>query len=58
LLEGVGKTSNLSAAGKLVRASIAKQDMLLTASQKKELEGWTKSSKVALFSDPCDSCLC
>ncbi|KAL0055154.1 hypothetical protein WJX82_007861 [Trebouxia sp. C0006] len=43
---GVGKTSNLSAAGKLVRASIAKQDMLLTASQKKELEGWTKSSKV------------
>ena len=54
----MGKTSNLSAAGKLVRASIAKQDMLLTASQKKELEGWTKSSKVALFSDPCDSCLC
>lgn len=43
---GVGKTSNLSAAGKLVRASIAKQDMLLTASQKKDLEGWTKSSKV------------
>ncbi|KAA6427633.1 MAG: RNA polymerase II C-terminal domain phosphatase-like 3-like, partial [Trebouxia sp. A1-2] len=43
---GVGKISNLSAAGKLVRASIAKQDMLLTASQKKELEGWTRSSKV------------
>ncbi|KAL0023785.1 hypothetical protein WJX77_004859 [Trebouxia sp. C0004] len=43
---GVGKTSNLSAAGKLVRASIEKQDMLLTASQKKELDGWTKSSKV------------
>jgi len=57
LSEGVGKTSNLSAAGKLVRASIAKQDMLLTASQKKELEGWTKSSKVALSGNICDNCL-
>jgi len=58
LFEGVAKTSNLSAAGKLVRASIAKQDMLLTASQKKEMEGWTKSSKVALFSNSYNSCLC
>jgi hypothetical protein len=57
LFEGVGKTSNLSAAGKLVRASIAKQEMLLTVSQKKELEGWTKSSKVALFGNTCDGCL-
>ena len=49
MVAGVGKTSNLSAAGKLVRASIAKQEMLLTAPQKKELEGWTKTSKVLVL---------
>lgn len=43
---GVGKTSNLTAAGKLVRASIVHQDTLLTAVHRKELTGWTKSSKV------------
>ena len=45
-ITGVGRTSNLSAAGKLVRAAIKQQDTLLTAAHRKELEGWVKSSKV------------